>query len=133
MLTFNKGVIMKLSKQIKDMLSEDCIEVLAYLETQNVSEKKEIFKLVENQNAINNLEVTILQLTRIFGAYAFSNTDNIDIFKNRLLVIYKDYPSFKIFNSIYLKEISLKDINPLMPEDSFVKNSKELKEYINSI
>ena len=124
---------MELSKQIKNMLSEDCVEVLAYLEEQNIPQREEIFKLIENKNAINNLEVTILQLTRIFGAYAFNNTHNINIFKNRLLVIYKDYPSFRIFNNIYLKEISLKDINPLISEADFAKNTQELKNFIQSI
>ena len=70
------------------------------------------------------MENAILQLTRIFGAFAFKSTHAVEVFKNKLLEVYSKYPEFKIFNEIYIKEIALKDINENLTDE--VKENRKL-------
>ena len=124
---------MQLSKQIKNMLTEDCAELLAYLETENIPEKATIYKLIEDENAMNSLENAILQLTRIFGAFAFKSTNAVEVFKNKLLEVYSKYPEFKIFNEIYTKEIALKDINENLTDEEEKQQTEHLHKFMRAI
>jgi hypothetical protein len=124
---------MELSKQIKKMLTEDCAELLAYLETENVPQKATIYKLIEDETAMDSLENAILQLTRIFGAFAFKATHAVEVFKKKLLEVYNKYPDFKIFNEIYIKEIALKDINENLSDEEEKLQTVQLHEFMRAI
>jgi hypothetical protein len=100
-----------MNNSLKQLLSEDCIELFEYLKTNSTPESSALLALIEDEKVIIHLEFAILQITRIFGAYAFKNTQSVTHFKENLVQVYETYPEFKILSDIYLRNVTLHEIN----------------------
>lgn len=100
-----------MNNPLKRLLSEDCIELFDYLKTNNTPEASALLALADDERAIIHLEFAILQITRIFGAYAFKNTQSVTHFRENLVQVYAEYPEFKILSAIYLENVQLNEIN----------------------
>lgn len=124
---------MKVDKKIKKLLTEDCVEILAFLESNSIAGKNQVFETIENQKGVNALEVLILQLSKTFGAFAFSQTDEISIFKNKIKEIYTYFPEFKIIAPIYINEINLTDINENLSHSEAQTQKEQLISFFNDI
>lgn len=122
-----------MAKTIKKVLNEDCIELISYVEKENLPYKEELLTLLEkDQNALYGLENIILQLSRVFGICAFEQDNSLETFRSRIEKDLTTYPIFKNIIRIYQNQASLLDINPELTDKLFAQEQK-LDDFLNSL
>lgn len=123
----------KFTKALNNIITEDCAEILAYIERENLPNKEDIFEILEDIKAVDAMENIVLQLSRVFGICAFQQDNDLEVFRARVEKSLQNFPIFNIVIRIYQKEINLQDINEGLKDSELFSQEQRLNGFLNSL